>query len=205
VVERNTDDVILDAAHELLKEHGYRGMTMDEVAARVNLGKGTLYLHFRSKEDLALSCIDRGNRQVQEKLRTIARSSLCPAEKLEEMLRQRVLLRLKAVAGHKTGIDDMLQALREPLRDRREQYHGAEAHLIAEVLVEGRTLGAFEVEEPYETAFALITATNSLQPYSLSPQELVEKVGVEQRIARLAPMLVRSVLRVTLTNRADVS
>ena len=32
---------------------------MDDLAREVGIGKGTIYLHFRSKEELALSHIDR--------------------------------------------------------------------------------------------------------------------------------------------------
>ena len=43
----------------LLARYGYRKMTIDDVAREVGIGKGTIYLHFKSKEDVALSRIDR--------------------------------------------------------------------------------------------------------------------------------------------------
>jgi AcrR family transcriptional regulator len=46
------ENAILDAAHSLLAEKGYQGMTMDDLATRVGIAKGSLYQHFRSKEDL---------------------------------------------------------------------------------------------------------------------------------------------------------
>jgi AcrR family transcriptional regulator len=46
------ENAILDAAHILLAEKGYQGMTMDDLATRVGIAKGSLYQHFRSKEDL---------------------------------------------------------------------------------------------------------------------------------------------------------
>jgi AcrR family transcriptional regulator len=44
---------ILDAALELLAEHGYEGMSLQQVADRVALHKSSLFHHFRSKEELA--------------------------------------------------------------------------------------------------------------------------------------------------------
>ena len=44
---------ILDAALELLSEHGYEGMSLQRVADRVGLHKSSLFHHFRSKEELA--------------------------------------------------------------------------------------------------------------------------------------------------------
>ena len=43
---------ILEAAHRLLAEKGYQGMTMDDLATRVGIAKGSLYQHFKSKEEL---------------------------------------------------------------------------------------------------------------------------------------------------------
>ena len=44
---------ILGEALELLAEHGYEGMSLQQVADRVGLHKSTLFHHFRSKEELA--------------------------------------------------------------------------------------------------------------------------------------------------------
>jgi AcrR family transcriptional regulator len=45
-------DRILDAAAELLLRYGYSRVTIDDVAARANVGKGTVYLHWRTREEL---------------------------------------------------------------------------------------------------------------------------------------------------------
>jgi len=44
---------ILDAALELLAEHGYEGMSLQQVADGVALHKSSLFHHFKSKEELA--------------------------------------------------------------------------------------------------------------------------------------------------------
>jgi AcrR family transcriptional regulator len=45
-------DRILDAARDLLLSWGYRRVTIDEVARRAGVGKGTIYLHWRSRENV---------------------------------------------------------------------------------------------------------------------------------------------------------
>lgn len=52
-------DRILDAAAELLAAHGYRKVTIDEVAERAQVGKGTVYLHWRSRDALLLAVLTR--------------------------------------------------------------------------------------------------------------------------------------------------
>lgn len=49
---RERADRILDTAAELLVRHGYRKVTIDDIAARARIGKGTVYLHWRTKREL---------------------------------------------------------------------------------------------------------------------------------------------------------
>ena len=48
---------IVDAAMELFAEKGFHEVTMDTIAERVGLSKGTLYLYFKNKEALFFSII----------------------------------------------------------------------------------------------------------------------------------------------------
>lgn len=59
-------DVILDAAQTVFFERGLQNSTMDEIAEAAELSKGTLYLYYKSKEDLYLSVMMRGMGVLQE-------------------------------------------------------------------------------------------------------------------------------------------
>ncbi|MFE1175202.1 TetR/AcrR family transcriptional regulator [Streptomyces sp. NPDC058773] len=48
-------DRILDAAGELLLAWGYGRVTIDEIARRAKVGKGTVYLHWKTKDSLFLA------------------------------------------------------------------------------------------------------------------------------------------------------
>lgn len=54
-------ELIIDSAEELFSEKGFDGATMDEVAEQAELGKGTLYLHFKSKSSIFLAICERGS------------------------------------------------------------------------------------------------------------------------------------------------
>ena len=43
---------ILDAATECFSEYGYKGTSVEQVAKRANVGKGTIYTYFKNKEEL---------------------------------------------------------------------------------------------------------------------------------------------------------
>ncbi|WP_017594586.1 TetR/AcrR family transcriptional regulator [Nocardiopsis potens] len=57
-------DRILQAAGELLTALGYRRVSISEVAERAGVGKGTVYLHFPTKEALFLSVLMRSQERM---------------------------------------------------------------------------------------------------------------------------------------------
>lgn len=70
MVERKTEraDRILDAAAELLARWGYRKVTVDEVVRRADVGKGTVYLHWHSRDDLLFAVLLREGAAVFDEL-----------------------------------------------------------------------------------------------------------------------------------------
>ncbi len=54
-------NAIIDAAEKVLFSKGFESATMDEIADMAELSKGTLYLYFRSKEDLQFAIFMRGS------------------------------------------------------------------------------------------------------------------------------------------------
>ena len=69
--ERNPrEDRILEAAADLLVRYGYRKTTLDDVAREAGVGKGTIYLHWKDKNELFLAAIWRASDQtIAEALR----------------------------------------------------------------------------------------------------------------------------------------
>jgi len=52
-------NVILDAARTVFSRQGYAGAAVGEVASEAGVAKGTLYLYFKSKEELYLAALAR--------------------------------------------------------------------------------------------------------------------------------------------------
>jgi AcrR family transcriptional regulator len=60
------EERILDAAAALLVRWGYRKTTIDDVAREAGVGKGTIYLHWKDKNELFRSAIWRASQQVTD-------------------------------------------------------------------------------------------------------------------------------------------
>lgn len=195
VQTREVREAILDATDRILSTRGYKKMTIDELAAEVGIGKGSIYLHFTSKEEIALSHIDRIVERLKEKLREIAAGEIAPEKRLKKMLETRVLFRFDSVQHYTVSINDLLAAIRPQLLARRQKYFAEEAQIFAEVVEAGQAGGDFADGNALEIARTLLTATNSLLPLSLSVEELGERAEVAEKISRLSDLLLNGVCR----------
>jgi TetR/AcrR family transcriptional regulator len=73
---------ILDAAQHVFFEKGLYAATMDEIAEKAELSKGTLYLYYKSKEDLYLAVMMRGMEILRDKFTKVAMSGESAANML---------------------------------------------------------------------------------------------------------------------------
>lgn len=188
---RNIRDEILDATDRLLTRYGYKKMTIDDLAQEVGIGKGSVYLHFSSKEEIALSHIDRIIDRLKAKLRMIAAKKSGADKRLREMLVERVMYRFDSVQHYTQSLNELLSYLRPRLLERRKRYFDEEAQILAAVITEGQETKLFAPGKAFDVAQTLVTATNSLLPYSLSAWELGDRADVADRAKKTAELLIR--------------
>jgi AcrR family transcriptional regulator len=63
---------IVQAAQELFISKGYHDTTLDDIARHAELGKGTIYIYFGSKEELFLAIVDKLTKEMEH----LARNSI---------------------------------------------------------------------------------------------------------------------------------
>lgn len=186
----NIDELILDAADRLLARYGYRKMTIDDLASEVGIGKGTIYLRFKSKEEIVLARVDRIVDAVVRRMEVIASGRLGTPEKVRRMLIFRVMHRFDSVQHYTESLSEVLRDLRLELLERRERYFQREAIPIAAVLREGQASGTFRRHASLPTARVMITATNALLPFGLSTRQLGTRNQIEATAKAIATLLI---------------
>ena len=195
VQTKEVRDAILDATDLLLSRYGYKKMTIDDLAREVGIGKGSVYLHFSSKEEIVLSHIDRIVERVKEDLRKIAKGNAAPGEKVREMVLSRVLIRFDSVQHYSESIDELLSSLRSKVIERRKQYFLEESGIFASVIKEGQEAGIFRAGKADELAASVVAATNSMLPSSLTTQELGERGHVRKKALAVADLLLGGLIK----------
>jgi AcrR family transcriptional regulator len=87
--ERRIRELLTATAH-VLREKGYRAMTLDDVGDRLDVAKATLYHYFDGKEALVYECLRDCHEKSQEQLLPIASGEGPPRERLRRLIRQQL-------------------------------------------------------------------------------------------------------------------
>ena len=73
---------ILDVATQSFIQHGYRKTSVDDVARRAGVAKGTVYLYFSNKADLLVAALTREKRDFMRRLAPLFEDGVEPRERL---------------------------------------------------------------------------------------------------------------------------
>jgi len=178
--------LILQVAEEVLAEKGYHETSIDEIAARVGIAKGTVYLHFPSKEDLVVAILERDMQKILRGVEATLATQSTPRAKLEALLQfmygdffsKRVQL-FYSTFNH-VELHRLLAEKKGCMRDTWEQLS---AH-ISSLLEEGKAAGEFDTTIP--TAVMLSAFFSLLSPKSyerlltedqIPPEELAKHLS----------------------------
>jgi TetR/AcrR family transcriptional regulator, fatty acid metabolism regulator protein len=179
------EQLILQTAEELLLEKGYHETSIDEIAARVGISKGTVYLHFDSKEELIFALLHRHLRQFQQALYTILEWGATPRDTL-----QAILDAYGGVAGRQRqlfGAVFQSPELRGRLIENRhvaQEYWDDLQRRIGAVMEQGKVEGEFDPSIPTPVMLAIFGSLLMPHAYNrlvaqgqMTPEELTRQVS----------------------------
>ncbi|HEY8449898.1 MAG TPA: TetR/AcrR family transcriptional regulator [Bacillota bacterium] len=154
---------ILEAAVELFSGKGYHATTMRDIAERLGLQAGSLYVHINSKEELLYEIIDRAADRFLRAVRAADAEAkergAAPGERLRLAMRahMRVMAENRATAivfFHEWKFLD--QERRRRVRAKRDTYE----ELFRAILREGMETGAFRHINVRLAGLALMSLCN---------------------------------------------
>ena len=117
-----TKKLIFESAIKIFSESGYRGATMDDIAANAGLAKGTLYYHFVSKEEIFNFIVEEGIQILQNQVVEIQKEDIDPISKLIKISRTQLSFLygytdfFKVVMSQLWGHEKRQDELREKIR-----------------------------------------------------------------------------------------
>lgn len=151
---------ILDAAETLFVQKGYEKTTVNDILEKVEIGKGTFYHYYKSKEDVMNAVIERlTDRAVAAAQKAAADEGLGAHEKF-----CRIILSLNVGDSADGG---MIEELHRPSNAQMHQKSTAEtirasAPILADVVKQGVKEGVYNTCYPLETVEFLLAANQAI-------------------------------------------
>ncbi len=84
--KENRKSEILKAAVKIMKKNGLNGLNMEQIADETALAKGTIYLYFKSKEEILATLTIKARKLLYKEFIKVDESNLDPLQKLKEII-----------------------------------------------------------------------------------------------------------------------
>lgn len=158
---------IIEAASKVFAEKGYHEATMDDVAKRVGVSKGALYLYFSSKEELFEAMFSNAPQEFKGILLSSFGNNADPIQGAN-----RFFDKMLEAYGSNPGLSfEILSeashnpALRKILKKNQEEY----ANVTATFLEEGRKLSLVRDDlDLHSMAYGLVALWNGMETLLVS-------------------------------------
>jgi AcrR family transcriptional regulator len=152
---------ILDAARRIFVVGGYERFSMRKLAEKIEYSPGSVYLHFKSKEELFDCLVEESFARLLKTLRGLlnGQEGQDPVEELKKGLRAYVEFGLRNPNDYRFAF-----MLRPPVEKRPYKVHGAFEALRSKVrqCVEARRFRAIDVETTAQALWASVHGITSL-------------------------------------------
>jgi AcrR family transcriptional regulator len=97
MIRKNRDEEVLAVAISVMSERGYSATSIQEVADRVGVLKGSLYHYFGSKEELLFRILTESHNESLEIIESVSALNLDPLQELYEFLSRSATWYLKNI------------------------------------------------------------------------------------------------------------
>jgi AcrR family transcriptional regulator len=146
---------ILNAAEQAFTKKGLDQTRMDDIAEETGLSKGTLYLYFKSKDELIIAILDRIFEGVFKQLDARKDNNLSAAEAIsqftEEAIRDyKMMLRLMPIAYEFLALAFRNKTVQKALK----QYFRHYMDVLVPIIQRGIDSGEFRQVDAQEVAIA---------------------------------------------------
>ncbi|MDR0268046.1 TetR/AcrR family transcriptional regulator [Paenibacillus sp.] len=151
---------ILDAADELFGQKGFDGTSTNDILEKVGIARGTLYHHFKSKEDIMDALIERYSVRLLGAAQEIAADKSVPV--VERIIN--VVMALNVSGG---GSEEIMEHIHKPQNALMHQkiqkviINGV-TPILTGIIREGIEKGLFNTPFPYECMEMVVTYANTV-------------------------------------------
>jgi len=174
---------ILDASVELIREKGYSGTSMRDIADKVGLRPGSLYAHINSKEDILAEIVLSGLEEFLKIKKIIKSYDGSPEEKIREAIKLHMGVALNHHARSLVAIHQW-RYLSEPKRSIAENKRRAYVDMFTDIFNEVENKPNKKNNTKVHALMVLGALNWTMEWYNLDGADSPEKIG--EKLADLA-------------------
>jgi len=151
---------ILDVAENLFMKKGFDGTSTNDILQAVGIARGTLYYHFKSKEDIMDALIHRMSESLLMKARQASEDTTIPVN--ERLIRVVMALKLK-----ESDDNEIMEHIHKPQnalmhqKIQRTMICGI-TPILTDVVRDGIQQGLFHTPYPYEAVEMMVIYLNTI-------------------------------------------
>lgn len=187
-------EIILEAADKLLRHYGPQKTTMADVAREANIGVGSVYLEFPSKDAIVEALSRRHYDAVLQSMKITAEDAGPRAsDRLIRILEARAV-GFAAMADAGTHACDLFHCSSEAVKSAQTAFHQQEQTLLRDALKRGAESGELDVPDLEGALRALLLAYAAFAPPWLYKRD-IKKLGPD--IAAMHSLVLNGLLHRT--------
>ncbi|MDR1204674.1 MAG: TetR/AcrR family transcriptional regulator [Peptococcaceae bacterium] len=182
-------EIIIRAALEMFCEKGFHNTKMEDIAERANIGKGTIYEYFRSKESLFENALRSGLEYIDNIVVKEVLLKSTSTEKLEAIIRGyiNILFQFKHLAKL-VSLDLFDNVGMDKCKfQKQDQPHFVERlEFVMDIIRNGVEQGEFRQIDPFTAAFSIISSVfGAAFRMLLYPNEEISEEAAAETAIRL--------------------
>lgn len=157
-------DEILQAARAAFAERGYRETTLDDIAARAQVAKGTLYLYFDSKEAIFWQLLEAHIRGIYDRSVEAAGQGATVEDKIRGVINARLATIDRDTDFMRVYLTEFAQLCKHPgqMGEEFKRMYMDGARVLEQILAAGVAEGSLRPVPTLESAMALLDLIRSV-------------------------------------------
>lgn len=149
-------NAVLSTAAQMFNERGFHATSLDDIAARLQVSKPTLYYYVKNKDEILFECVQIGLQLLQDAIHEVGQSGGTAFDKLQAAMQQYVHIVTQdfGMCVIRVGEDPLPPESRRQLRRIKAALDQEIRHLITQGIDEGSIAPC----DPKLAAFTLMGA-----------------------------------------------
>lgn len=136
---------LVDVARQLFAKKGVDDTTMNDIAVASKKGRRTLYMYFKSKEDIYMAVVESELEMLSDAMEQVAKKDITPDEKILKLIETH-LDSIKMVVYRNGTLRAGFFRNIWRVEAVRKNFDAKEIKLFKQVLAEGKDKGIFDID-----------------------------------------------------------